>query len=255
MVAGAILIAIALLSWFFWSHAQGVLTTEDAFIESDTVVVPARTDGEVRSLAVADNSLAARGAPLLQLDTRKLNLEFDAAQAEQDRAAAQSDALPGAAPSSQKRAAGAALREARAHVAMARLALSRTTVVAPIAGYVAKRSVSVGDVVAAGQPLLAIVSPDVWVTANFKETQIGRLKIGQPAWVTIDAYPGLTLTGRVDSLQHASGQAFSLLPPENATGNFVKVVQRVPVKIRLDSAPKDRVLGPGLSARVSVDIR
>jgi membrane fusion protein (multidrug efflux system) len=255
MIAGAILLAVALLGWLFWSRSRDTLTTDDAFIESDTVIVPARTDGEVRSLAVTDNSLAARGTRLLQLDTQNLGLALDAAQAEQDRAAAQRDALPDAAPSSQRRAADAALREARAHVAMARLALGRATIVAPITGYVAKRSVAVGDVVAAGQPLLAIVSPDVWVTANFKETQIGRLKIGQPARITIDAYPALTLTGRIDSLQHASGQAFSLLPPENASGNFVKVVQRVPVKIRLDSTPKDGVFGPGMSVHVRVDVR
>jgi membrane fusion protein (multidrug efflux system) len=102
---------------------------------------------------------------------------------------------------------------------------------------------------------MAIVAPTVWVTANFKETETADLKAGQYADVQIDAYSGVHLAGTVESVQRASGQAFSLLPPENASGNFVKMVQRVPVKIALRSVPADLRLGPGLSARVSVHVR
>ena len=114
---------------------------------------------------------------------------------------------------------------------------------------------SVGAHVQPGEPLMAIVAPAVWITANFKETEIADLKPGQSADVTLDAYPDLHLQGRLESLQRASGQAFSLLPAENATGNFVKMVQRVPVKIALTSVPAGRVVGPGMSAHVRVHVR
>ncbi len=102
---------------------------------------------------------------------------------------------------------------------------------------------------------MAIVAPVVWITANFKETEIADLKPGQSADVTLDAYPDRRLKGRLESLQRASGQAFSLLPAENATGNFVKMVQRVPVKIALTSPLDGLVVGPGLSAHVRVHVR
>jgi membrane fusion protein (multidrug efflux system) len=107
-----------------------------------------------------------------------------------------------------------------------------------------------------GQSLFALVTPDIWVTANYKETQLRDMRPGQPALITVDAYPGRELKGHVDSIQAGSGARFSLLPPENATGNYVKVVQRVPVKIVLDEQPDvQRVLGPGMSAVPDVKIK
>ena len=95
---------------------------------------------------------------------------------------------------------------------------------------------------------MAIVSPDLWVTANFKETQLEHMRVGQTVTIKVDAYPGMALRGHIDSIQQGAGARFSLLPPENATGNYVKVVQRVPVKILLDELPSDgRTLGPGMS--------
>jgi membrane fusion protein (multidrug efflux system) len=114
--------------------------------------------------------------------------------------------------------------------------------------------VSEGDLVRAGQPLFAVVSARSWVTANLKETQLDRVKPGDPATVTVDAYPGLELKAHVDSLQYGAGQVFSVLPNETANGNFVKVVQRVPVKLVLDGPPP-RDLPPGLSAHVSIRVR
>ncbi|WP_174301151.1 HlyD family secretion protein, partial [Caulobacter sp. S45] len=101
---------------------------------------------------------------------------------------------------------------------------------------------------------MAIVPLRTWITANFKETQLAHMRAGQTATVHVDACPDAQITGHVDSIQRGSGQAFGLLPPENATGNFVKVVQRVPVKIVLDGAPKDCPLGPGLSVEPKVRI-
>ena len=148
------------------------------------------------------------------------------------------------------------IKKAEAAVKVGALALARTTVRAPISGRVTQKNVDQGKYIQAGQPLLALVNPDdIWLAANFKETQIGKIKVGQPVDVKIDAYPDLTLQGHVDSIQAGTGAVFSLLPPENATGNFVKVVQRLPVKIVIDSPPDPvHPLWPGLSAVPSVDV-
>ena len=126
---------------------------------------------------------------------------------------------------------------------------------APVSGSIAQKNVDPGKYVQPGQPLLSIVRPDTWVVANFKETQIGKMSVGQPVEITVDAYGGKAFKGHIDSLQPGTGAVFSLLPPENATGNFVKVVQRVPVKIVMDS-PFDPAhpLWPGLSVIATVDI-
>jgi membrane fusion protein, multidrug efflux system len=154
-------------------------------------------------------------------------------------------------------AAQAGIGSANSQVAQAELTLSYTRIEARIDGRVASKTVAVGNVVNAGTPLMAVVPRAVYITANFKETQLNLMRPGQPVEIKIDAYPSLKLTGRVDSVQPASGQAFSVLPAENATGNWVKVVQRVPVKIVFDHLPDNpgRRLGPGMSAEVSVKVR
>jgi membrane fusion protein (multidrug efflux system) len=148
-------------------------------------------------------------------------------------------------------------KEAREALSLAELNLSRTLIAAPLDGRVVKRSVDVGKFVQVGQTMLAVVDRGpMWVVANFKETQIKRMRAGQPVLVEVDAYPGYRLKGHVDSFQAGTGSAFSLLPPENATGNFVKIVQRLPVKIILDEAPDpQRPLWPGMSVVPSVDVR
>ena len=130
------------------------------------------------------------------------------------------------------------MQQAQSALAQAELNLERTTIKAPSDGTVSRKSVEIGQVVQAGQPLMALVSlTDVWVVANFKETQLADMRVGQKATVEVDALGGREFTGHVDSLAAATGAKFSLLPPENATGNYVKVVQRVPVKIVLESGP------------------
>jgi membrane fusion protein, multidrug efflux system len=154
-------------------------------------------------------------------------------------------------------AAEAHAQQARATLAQAELNLKYTTVTAPVRGIVSKKGVNVGQVVAAGQPIFAIVQiDDVWVTANFKETQLKEMRPGQRAVVSVDAYGGKDFTGKVDSISGATGARFSLLPPENATGNFVKVVQRVPVKIVLDPGQDpDHRLRPGMSVTPTVYLK
>ena len=132
--------------------------------------------------------------------------------------------------------------------------LSYTEVTAPVAGYITHRTVDNGAYVEPGQDLLAVMPRQVWIIANFKETQLKHMRPGQPVTVHVDAYPQVKFHGHVDSLQAGTGARFSLLPPENATGNYVKVVQRVPVKILLDEIPDGYVLGAGLSVEPSVRV-
>jgi membrane fusion protein (multidrug efflux system) len=152
----------------------------------------------------------------------------------------------------------ARLQEAKADLALAELQLKYTEVRAPIDGVVSKRSVEVGQVAQMGQPLLAIVPlHDVWVLANFKETQVARIRPGMRAEITVDGLPGRAFTGVVNSLSAGTGARFSLLPPENATGNWVKVVQRVPVKIVLDSREvgNPHTLRAGMSVIVTIRVK
>ena len=154
-------------------------------------------------------------------------------------------------------AAEAQAQQARAALAQAELNLQYATVKAPVKGIVSRKSIEVGQIVQPGQPLMAIIPLDtVWVTANFKETQLTNLRPGQKAVVTVDAYGGHTFTGHVESIAAATGARFSLLPPENATGNYVKVVQRVPVKIVLDALQDaEHLLRPGMSVVPTVYTR
>ena len=152
-----------------------------------------------------------------------------------------------------------AIKEAKARLQQARLNLGYTKVVAHFNGYVTRRQVKVGNWVQPGQALMALVPLDIkdlWISANYKETQLTNVHIGQPAEVTVDAYPKVKFNGKVDSIMAGTGAAFSLLPPENATGNWVKVVQRVPVKIvLLPPFPENRPLRLGMSTIVTIDTR
>ena len=156
---------------------------------------------------------------------------------------------------SQEKAARAALAAQSAARDLAQINLGRTRIRAPVDGMVGRRQVQVGQYLNVGTQVISIVPlPDVYVIANYKETQLTRIRIGQSASVTVDTFPGVVLTGHVDSWSPASGAEFSLLPPDNATGNFTKVVQRIPVKIVLnrDSAVSD-LLRPGMSVIATID--
>ncbi len=160
-----------------------------------------------------------------------------------------------AAAEAQRASAVANLHQAEAEVETAEQNLSYTTITAAQPGRIVKLSGSKGQYVQAGQAVSMFVPNEIWVTANFKETQLTDMRPGQPVDVTIDAYPDHALRGRVDSVQPGSGTAFSLLPAENATGNYVKVIQRVPVKIVVDNWPKDVAIGPGMSVVPTVTVR
>lgn len=150
-------------------------------------------------------------------------------------------------------AAEATVGQARAQVQQAELNLQYTTIKAPEPGIVDKRTVEPGQVIQSGQPLLSIVFiSNLWATANFKETQLHNMKVGDPAVITVDAYGGKKYRGHVDSIGGATGARFSLLPPENATGNYVKVVQRIPVKVVFEPNQEVNILRPGMSVVVDV---
>lgn len=155
------------------------------------------------------------------------------------------------------RLAEARLAAAQAAVENAKLQLSYTHITAPMAGMVSRKQVEVGQLVQAGQPLFTIVSDTgVWVTANFKETQLSDLRVGQPVDIDIDGYPGCAAHGKVESLAAATGAKFALLPPDNATGNFTKVVQRVPVRIAVtEGCGPQQPLRPGMSVVAHVVIK
>jgi membrane fusion protein (multidrug efflux system) len=152
--------------------------------------------------------------------------------------------------------AEAKVQQQRALLDQAELNLQYTTIVAPISGVIGKKAVEVGNNISAGQQLMAIVPlDDIWITANFKETQLRDMRVGQPVKIVVDAYDR-TYTGKVLRLAGASGAKFSLLPPENATGNYVKVVQRIPVRIVLDPGQNDdHLLRPGMSVTPTVEVR
>jgi membrane fusion protein (multidrug efflux system) len=147
------------------------------------------------------------------------------------------------------------IKKRQAELDRDRLDLSYTSIYAPAAGYVTRKSVEVGNRIQPSQPLMSVVPlDDTWIVANYKETQMKRVRVGQPVEIDIDTYPGLKLEGRVESIMAGTGAVFSLFPPENATGNFVKVVQRIPVKIVLDEKPgSEHILRVGMSVITTID--
>jgi membrane fusion protein (multidrug efflux system) len=215
------------------------------------------------ALGAARMATEAAKARLAQATASKLSTEAGFRQAHNQLLQAQGKVSEAKSGPDQVRARHADVSSLRAQMEQnqaalqeAELELSYTRVYAPESGFVTRKAVEAGDFVQTGQSLLALVPDRVWVTANFKETQLRNMRPGQPATVKIDAYPQLRLRGHVDSIQSGSGARFSLLPAENATGNYVKVVQRVPVKIVLnENPPAGYRLGPGMSVEPEVKVR
>jgi membrane fusion protein (multidrug efflux system) len=210
--------------------------------------------------AAVDSATAAVHEAEANLDVAEAHRVQAAGGLTQARAQAQAaSTAPQQIALTQAHAAGAdaQVQQAQATLDQARVNLERTTIIAPADGVVSRRSVELGQVIQAGQPLMAITSlGDVWVVANFKETQLARMRVGQHAEIEVDGYGGRSFSGHVDSIAAATGATFSLLPPDNATGNFVKVVQRIPVKILLDDArDANTPLRPGMSVDATVYLK
>ncbi len=210
------------------------------------------------------NMYALKAATTAEFDS--VTAELAVAQAQYDAALKQQQASKAQSEGVHSQATGqvslVALAQALVHQREAELTLAKTqleyaTIEAPSDGIVSKRSVEVGQFIMMGQPLCSTIDNSIiWVAANFKETQLTKMKLGQTVRIKIDAYPDMNLTGKLNSFIGATGSKFSLLPPDNATGNFVKIVQRVPVKITIDKLTKAQLkkLFPGLSAFVAVKV-
>ncbi|WP_294392941.1 HlyD family secretion protein [uncultured Sphingomonas sp.] len=256
-------------------EAQAGIAQADAQIrQAEAQVISARAS---RRQAVANAQVplaeAARAARdyARYVDLRARDpLAAAATQLDQARAQAESASAQAAAAQRQVGTADASILAARRQVdaaraqrgaAVARLRQASVTVSylrirAPVDGQLVNRQVNVGSYVAPGQQLMAIVPDRVWITANFKETQLALMRPGQPVRIKVDAFPGVDFAGHVDSIQRGAGQAFQLLPPQNATGNYVKVVQRVPVRILFDDDKwRKYAIGPGMSVVPRVKIR
>jgi membrane fusion protein, multidrug efflux system len=292
-----LVVAVAALAGFagyhWWQQAQLWVVTDNAYVAGHVHQVSTRVAGTVSEVLVKENQVVAAGDVLAQLDPSELQVhvaqarasltqadaqvaretaattkaQLDFARAEklfQDKAGLISkqdfDSARAALDSAQASlaAARAQTQVAAANLRDAELQLSYAVITAPSAGRVGRKNIELGNRVQPGQALIALVGTDTWVTANFKETQLARIRVGALVRLEIDAVAGREFAGRVDSIAPASGAQFALLPPDNATGNFTKIVQRVPVKIVLDPASvsgfADRLV-PGISAVVKVNTR
>jgi membrane fusion protein (multidrug efflux system) len=329
-IAVLVLAGIWLARW--WTVGRFIESTDDAYLQADSVTVAPKVSGYVTDVYVGDNAVVKAGDPLVRLDTRQYQVALDQAQATiaartADIQRAQADILQQhanieqakaqqqvarvsaqhardevqryaplaatgaetserlaeltstrdqalatlaantaavdaaetqiAATTAQIAQARAQLQAAEASARQAHLDLQDTVVRSALAGKVGDRSVRVGQYVQPGTRMLSVVPvQSTYLTANFKETQVGHMRIGQPVILHVDALPGTDLHGVVDSFAPGTGAQFALLPPENATGNFTKIVQRIPVRIRIETGPETRsVLLPGLSVTADVDTR
>ena len=333
LIAGAvILIGGAVWGFRWWTVGRFMQSTDDAYLQADSMTVAPKVSGYVAEVFVTDNQAVKAGEPLVRLDNRQYEAMLEQARASiaarradieraeaellqqqasivqaraqvlgakaaethaiaevqryeplvatgaesgeklaelrntKDQASAKlaADAAALQAAERQPATTRAQIDQARAQLQaseassrQAQLDLGDTTVLSTLSGRVGDRSVRVGQFVQPGTRLMTIVPvQDVYLTANFKETQIGRMRAGQPATIKVDALPGTELHGTVTSFSPGTGAQFALLPPQNATGNFTKIVQRVPVRIRIDANEQTRpLLLPGLSVTVQVDTR
>ena len=248
----------------------GDLNASAAFLSSETTaqnidVAKTRLNKIKEDYKRIKNMYASKAATKAELDAIEAELavaeaQFKAATNQYKASSAQSAGVKSQATGQKSMIAlaEALVKQRSAELSLAKTQLGYTIVKAPCDGLVSKRSVDQGQFVTVGTPVCsAIDNTTLWVTANFKETQIEHIKMNQSVAVNIDAYPSLSITGKVDSYIGATGAKFSLLPPDNSTGNFVKIVQRVPVKIKLTglTAEQRALLLPGLSAFVSVSVK
>jgi membrane fusion protein (multidrug efflux system) len=240
-------------------------TTDDAYTTGNVHNISSRVSGTVTEVDVDDNEFVRRGQVLAKLDPRDFQVQVDKAEADYKRAAADFERVNtlrstlGADTAISKQEYDqieANLGVAKAALDDALDQLGYCTITAPEDGYVGDKTVQTGNRLAVGTVLMSVVQ-DLWVVANYKETQVGEMTPGQPVRVYFDTIPGHAFTGHVDSFSPGSGSVFALLPPENATGNFTKIVQRVPVKILLDRASiqgYEQHLVPGLSVETDVTL-
>jgi membrane fusion protein (multidrug efflux system) len=231
------------------TEQQALIAQSEATLEGDRAVVAFAQQQLARYTNLANSGVGS----VERLQQAQSDIGERKAVLERDRAAVEAARTHLAVLETARRQADANIERQRAALDQARLNLSYTQISAPVNGTIANKTVQVGNFVQPGQILFSMVPDQLYVTANFKETQLTNVRPGQSAVVRVDAFPGLRLSGRVDSMQRGTGAQFALLPPENATGNFVKVVQRVPVKIILDDPGEAlRYISPGMSVEATI---
>jgi membrane fusion protein (multidrug efflux system) len=243
--------AIAGGTYWYWRNSVLYPSTDNAYVQANVVRVAPLVSGPVAEVKVQDNARVAAGDVLVRIDPAPYQAALDAAEARLDLAQQQQKAAGGGAQGVTEKANA---DQAQAAVTKAKLDLDNATVKAPVAGIVGTVRIRPGSIVQAGASLFPLVDTGQWwVDANFKETELARIAVGQEATVTLDIDPSRVLKGKVESISPASSTAFSLLPAENASGNWVKVPQRFSVRISLDSPPADVPLRVGASTSVTVD--
>lgn len=238
-------------------------SAQSSSIEAQIVEAKANVDKARRDLVRAQELAAQKMTSPAQLDTAETALKVAVARVSTLQAQLRTvrESAQAAGQQVGVSTAGLKVAEARVMATEAALQLTRnqladTLVKAPLAAVVSKKTVEPGQMISAGQTLMYLVpTHDLWVTANLKETELRQVRPGQKVEIEVDAYPGLLIAGHIDSFSPATGARFALLPADNSTGNFTKVVQRVPVKIAIDALPKDRTLRPGMSVAVVIVTR
>jgi len=262
-IIGAIVLflVVAVVATIYIIYASTHESTDDAYVTGYVHQISSRVTGNVDQLRIVDNEYVRAGQVLVHLDPRDYLVQVAKAQANYDRAKADFDRVDAlrndvAISKQDYDQTKTTMEVAKANLDDANNQLSYCTIVAPTDGYIGNRTVNLGDRVTVGGAMMAVVQ-DVWVVANYKETQLGKMKKNQPVKIVVDAIPGQKFTGHIDSFSPGTGATFALLPPDNATGNFTKIVQRIPVKILFDpESIKDfrgRIL-PGLSVETYVSL-
>ncbi len=288
-----VLAAVAVAGYYWYIKMQDFVSTDDAYVDANSVAISTKMLGRIIYLGTHEGDTVKTGQVLVRLDDRDLRAEEASAQAglqlaeqsvplaqvqvnraEDDFNRAEVQYKGGIITKEQYQHAQQALQAARAELAISeskipaaraqlgviKAQLLNTVVTSPIDGVVAKRWVLTGDVVQPGQPVFTIYDlKNVWVTANLEETKLGHIHLGDPVDINVDTYPGMKFLGHVFEIGSYTASEFSLIPPDNASGNFTKVTQRVPIKISIDdpSMPSGLkpVLRPGMSVEVSVRVK
>ena len=269
-----IVLALFILLVMSFINSLSYQSTDDAFVEGSLVSLASKVSGQVVKLNFKDNDFVKKGQLLVEIDSRdyqnkvnELSATLKEARAKHEFAKKDYDGysqlnIDGLCTKQEYENAKthfemsqANIEKLEAQLAQAKLNLSYTKIYAPQDGNISSRSVEEGNYVQIGQALTAIVSPNIWIVANFKETQLANMKAGQEVSIKIDTYPNKKFKGKVDSIQKASGAKASLFPPENAVGSYVKVVQRIPVKIVFDEDFSNYTIAPGMSVVPRVKIK
>lgn len=258
----------------FWIYRHYAVSTDNAYLNANIVQISPRITGKVVDLYVSNNQYVKKGQPLFDIDPEPFALAVNSAQAQLALSNAELDnaslaknrilalvakkfesAQDGDNAIANYKTAAAKVQQAKAMLDQANLNLAYTKIKSPSSGWVTNVTVTVGDIVPANQPLFALISDEVfWVDANFRETELASIKPGQAAVIVTDLYPGHPFKGIVESISGGTGAAFSLLPPQNATGNWVKITQRIPVRVRVLNPDPHFPLRIGISANVTVKL-